>query len=110
MPPLSPPQLFRFAGAHAFFSGFHALFLDAEFVSGHSQFSETFGNPTLSSSEQFRVRTIECWGFVEKEKMDSILKKQEEEAANAGRSVLNQKDTAFMLDLLGKNYSEGMHE
>ena len=40
-----------------------AFVLDADFFSGGSYRSETFGNPRLTSAETFRVRNVEVWGF-----------------------------------------------
>ena len=45
-----------------------AFVLDADFFSGGSYRSETFGNPRLTKSETFRVRNVEVWGF------DSVLR------------------------------------
>jgi hypothetical protein len=42
-----------------------AIWLDAKLQRGQSLSSETFGNPTLSSSPDFDVYEIEVWGFVQ---------------------------------------------
>lgn len=46
------------AGADGF-----AFLLDADFYTGGSYRSSTFGNPPLASKENFRVKNVEVWGF-----------------------------------------------
>merc|ERR1712137_1286827 len=41
-----------------------ALYLDEELNNGFSKESATYGNPVLSDTENFQVRTVELWGFV----------------------------------------------
>jgi len=43
-----------------------SLWLDSDFMNGSSNSSETFGNPTLSSMEDFQVSIVEVWGFIDK--------------------------------------------
>lgn len=40
-----------------------AFLLDADFYSGGSYRSDTFGNPVLTQRENFRVKNVEVWGF-----------------------------------------------
>ena len=44
--------------------GSFGLWLDGDLYHGSSHPCKTFGNRTLSSEEDFVVKSIECWGFV----------------------------------------------
>ncbi|OTF79329.1 TBC and LysM domain containing protein [Euroglyphus maynei] len=44
--------------------GNFGLWLDGDLYHGSSHPCKTFGNRTLSSEEDFVVKSIECWGFV----------------------------------------------
>ena len=97
------------------FSGYHALWLDETFMHGKSNPSLTFGNPSLSSVSPFALKHIELWGFIINEKAHLIRKplkfeKSEDEEDNKPKSILDNKDGAFILDLLGKNYSALVRE
>ncbi|XP_051127029.1 uncharacterized protein LOC127248625 isoform X1 [Andrographis paniculata] len=53
--------------------GHFALYLDGELLNGSSLSSETYGNPCLAHSEDFKVKEVELWGFVYASKYDEIL-------------------------------------
>ncbi|XP_010555364.1 PREDICTED: oxidation resistance protein 1-like [Tarenaya hassleriana] len=52
--------------------GHFALYLDNDLLNGSSAYSETYGNPCLSSSQDFEVKEVELWGFVYGSKYDEI--------------------------------------
>jgi hypothetical protein len=54
-----------------------AFVLDADFYSGGTYRSETFGNPILAAEETFRVRNVEVWGF------EAFVKKSLQSRSNA---------------------------
>lgn len=45
-------------------NGKHAICLDGDFYHGSCHYSQTFGNPRLSESEDFLCSGFETWGFV----------------------------------------------
>lgn len=49
---------------YPFFRGCFGLWLDGDLYHGSSHQCKTFGNRTLSSDEDFVVKSIECWGFI----------------------------------------------
>lgn len=46
------------------------LFLAGSFDKGHTRYSVTFGNPALSTKEEFVPQTIECWAVVRRSSDD----------------------------------------
>lgn len=90
---------------------FHALWLDEAFLSGKSNLCDTFHSDCLASENEFRVKTIECWGFVEPAQTKFIEDSaQETEDTEKKKSVLDNKQNTFILDLIGKNYSSMVRE
>ncbi|XP_065876228.1 uncharacterized protein [Euphorbia lathyris] len=66
------PDIFRPTGANRYFTlcspdflaigggGHFALYLDGDLLNGSSSVSETYGNPCLAHSEDFKVKEVEC--------------------------------------------------
>ncbi|XP_020575700.1 oxidation resistance protein 1 [Phalaenopsis equestris] len=79
------PIIFRPTGANHYFTlcspdyfamgggGHFALYLDVDLLNGSSYQSETFGNPCLAHSEDFKVKEVELWGFVYPSKYEEML-------------------------------------
>lgn len=79
------PAIFRPTGANRFFTlcsneflaigggGHFALYLDGDLSCGSSSVSETYGNPCLAHSEDFKVKEVELWGFVYGSQYEEIL-------------------------------------
>ncbi|KAK9713454.1 hypothetical protein RND81_06G028200 [Saponaria officinalis] len=55
---LCSPDFLALGGGHHF-----ALYLDNDLVIGSSAASETYGNPCLALSEDFKIKDVELWGF-----------------------------------------------
>jgi len=98
-------------------SNFMAIWLDADYQIGKSNPSDTFGNSTvIASGQDFKIKSIECWGFLPLDKVRFMLKEEEKEQEDSKedekkvKSVLDNKDSAYVLELLGKNYSSMVHE
>ncbi|KAK3131991.1 hypothetical protein QOZ80_6AG0514290 [Eleusine coracana subsp. coracana] len=53
--------------------GHFALYLDEDLLNGSSSTSETFNNPCLSHTEDFKVKDVELWGFVNASKYEEML-------------------------------------
>jgi hypothetical protein len=92
-----------------------ALAIDAEFAEGRSQISGTFSSPPLSGASPFRVQVVELWGFVSPENLSALHSPADEDAVDEegkkkNKSVLDNKQNTFILDLLGKNYSESVRD
>uniref|UniRef100_A0A0D9WNE4 TLDc domain-containing protein n=1 Tax=Leersia perrieri TaxID=77586 RepID=A0A0D9WNE4_9ORYZ len=79
------PVIYRPTGANNYFTfcstdylamgggGHFALYLDGDLLNGSSSTSETFNNPCLSRSQEFEVKYVELWGFVNASKYDEML-------------------------------------
>ncbi|KAF0902708.1 hypothetical protein E2562_019059 [Oryza meyeriana var. granulata] len=79
------PVIYRPTGANNYFThcstdylamgggGHFALYLDGDLLNGSSSTSETFNNPCLSRSQEFEVKDVELWGFVNASKYDEML-------------------------------------
>ncbi|KAL0726335.1 hypothetical protein Bca4012_022428 [Brassica carinata] len=79
------PTIYRSTGANRFYTlcskdflalgggGRFALYLDSELLHGSSACSETYGNSCLANSQDFDVKEVELWGFVNGSKYDEIL-------------------------------------
>lgn len=79
------PIIFRPTGVNRYYTmcsteylalggGSHfALYLDGDLLRGSSAASETYGNPCLSSTEDFVVKEVELWGFVYASKYEEIV-------------------------------------
>lgn len=79
------PIIFRPTGANHYFTlcspdylamgggGHFALYLDADLLNGSSYESETFGNPCLAHSDDFKVKEVELWGFVYASKYEEMI-------------------------------------
>ncbi|KAH9614019.1 hypothetical protein KSS87_018546 [Heliosperma pusillum] len=50
-----------------------ALYLDDNLAIGSSAASETYGNPCLAHSEDFKVKDVELWGFAYASRYDEVL-------------------------------------
>jgi len=46
------------------FSGKFGLWLDGDLYQGRTQSCSTYGNEPLAPSEDFVVKTLECWAFI----------------------------------------------
>ena len=83
---------------------------------GRSNASLTFGNPEkLSSENSFQIKTVELWGFIPSERVHLVRRfeeklKLEREEDGKPKSVLDNKEGGFILELLGKNYSAMIKE
>ncbi|KXG19622.1 nuclear receptor coactivator 7-like isoform X1 [Sorghum bicolor] len=53
--------------------GHFALYLDGDLVTGSSSTSETFNNPCLSHTQEFKIKDVELWGFVNASKYEEML-------------------------------------
>jgi hypothetical protein len=53
--------------------GHFALYLDEDLLNGSSSTSETFNNPCLSQTDQFKIKDVELWGFVNASKYEEML-------------------------------------
>ncbi|CAK8567308.1 unnamed protein product [Lathyrus sativus] len=53
--------------------GHFALYLDSDLLNGSSSVSETFGNPCLANSQDFEVKEVELWGFVQTSRYEEVL-------------------------------------
>ncbi|XP_048541261.1 oxidation resistance protein 1-like [Triticum urartu] len=79
------PVVYRQTGANNYFTfcspeylamgggGHFALYLGEDLLNGSSSTSETFNNPCLSLSQDFEVKHVELWGFVNASKYDEML-------------------------------------
>ncbi|CAH8344566.1 unnamed protein product [Eruca vesicaria subsp. sativa] len=79
------PTVYRSTGANRFYTlcskdflalgggGRFALYLDSELLHGSSACSDTFGNSCLANSQDFDVKHVELWGFVNASMYDEIL-------------------------------------
>ncbi|KAM0922853.1 hypothetical protein ACQ4PT_005897 [Festuca glaucescens] len=79
------PVIYRSTGANNYFTfcspeylamgggGHFALYLDEDLLNGSSSTSETFNKLCLSLSQNFEVKHIELWGFVNASKFDEML-------------------------------------
>ncbi|KAL6605933.1 hypothetical protein ACP70R_041586 [Stipagrostis hirtigluma subsp. patula] len=79
------PVIYRPTGANNYFTfcspeylalgggGHFALYLDGDLLNGSSSKSETYNNPCLSHTQEFRVKDVELWGFVNASKYDEML-------------------------------------
>ncbi|XP_051202455.1 uncharacterized protein [Lolium perenne] len=79
------PVIYRSTGANNYFTfcspeylaigggGHFALYLDEDLLNGSSSTSETFNNPCLSVSQEFEVKHVELWGFVNASMYDEML-------------------------------------
>ncbi|CAI8034702.1 MTOR-associated protein MEAK7 [Geodia barretti] len=84
------------------------LWLSAEFDSGHSKgrpHCTTYGSPSLSSSEEFSVDTVEVWHV-------GSPPPPPEQSDGAGQSILDKDKVAgHILEMAGKTrHSEGLRE
>jgi hypothetical protein len=73
----------------------------------------TFRSPSFVPDYEFECKTVELWGLIPKEKLRFV--KDEIEAFLKGdpehkKSVLDNKDSTFILDLIGKGYSAMVRE
>ncbi|CAJ1938101.1 unnamed protein product [Sphenostylis stenocarpa] len=57
-----------------------ALYLEGDLLNGSSSDSETYGNPCLAHSQEFKVKEVELWGFVFPSKYDEIVELSRTEA------------------------------
>ncbi|AQL01027.1 TLD-domain containing nucleolar protein [Zea mays] len=53
--------------------GHFALYLDGDLMTGSSSTSETFNNPCLSHTQEFKIKDVELWGFVNASKFEEML-------------------------------------
>jgi len=53
--------------------GHFALYLDGDLLNGSSSTSETFNNPCLSHTQEFKIKDVELWGFVNASKYEEML-------------------------------------
>ncbi|PAN24882.1 hypothetical protein PAHAL_4G259100 [Panicum hallii] len=53
--------------------GHFALYLDGDLLNGSSSTSETFNNPCLSYTQEFKIKDVELWGFVNASKYEEML-------------------------------------
>ncbi|WVZ81919.1 hypothetical protein U9M48_029245 [Paspalum notatum var. saurae] len=53
--------------------GHFALYLDGDLLTGSSSTSETFNNPCLSHTPEFKIKDVELWGFVNASKYEEML-------------------------------------
>ncbi|XP_062233330.1 uncharacterized protein LOC133930653 [Phragmites australis] len=79
------PVIYRPTGANNYFTfcspeylamgggGHFALYLDEDLLNGSSSTSETFGNARLSHTQEFKVKDVELWGFVNASKYEEML-------------------------------------
>ncbi|CAM0913698.1 unnamed protein product [Alopecurus aequalis] len=79
------PVIYRPTGANKYFTfcspeylamgggGHFALYLGEDLLNGSSSTSETFNNPCLSRSQEFEVKHVELWGFVNASEYDEML-------------------------------------
>lgn len=59
-------DFFMFAASHSIAvggGGHFALWLDSDFMHGNSGFCDTFGNPSLSSTQDFIISKVELWSL-----------------------------------------------
>ncbi|XP_062228477.1 uncharacterized protein LOC133926518 [Phragmites australis] len=63
----SPEYLAMGGGGH------FALYLDGDLLNGSSSTSETFSNPCLSHTQEFKVKDVELWGFVNASRYEEML-------------------------------------
>uniref|UniRef100_A0A803KXN2 Oxidation resistance protein 1 n=1 Tax=Chenopodium quinoa TaxID=63459 RepID=A0A803KXN2_CHEQI len=63
----SPDFLAMGGGCH------FALYLDSDLLNGSSAASDTYGNSCLALSEDFVVKEVELWGFVNASRYEEIL-------------------------------------
>jgi len=66
------------------FHAFHLIFSNASLIfavcsvdlcrlNGSSSTSETFNNPCLSHTQEFKIKDVELWGFVNASKYEEML-------------------------------------
>ncbi|XP_058786973.1 uncharacterized protein LOC131661448 [Vicia villosa] len=79
------PIIYRPTGVNRYFTlcntdyiaigggGHFALYLDSDLLNGSSSISETFGNPCLANSQDFEVKEVELWGFVQTSRYEEVL-------------------------------------
>ncbi|KAK2389756.1 hypothetical protein P8452_27289 [Trifolium repens] len=79
------PIIYRPTGVNRYFTlcntdyiaigggGHFALYLDGDLLNGSSSVSETFGNPCLANSQDFEVKEVELWGFVQTSRYEEML-------------------------------------
>ncbi|XP_045812933.1 oxidation resistance protein 1-like [Trifolium pratense] len=79
------PFIYRPTGVNRYFTlcntdyiaigggGHFALYLDGDLLNGSSSVSETFGNPCLANSQDFEVKEVELWGFVQTSRYEEML-------------------------------------
>nr|CAB3467523.1 unnamed protein product [Digitaria exilis] len=53
--------------------GHFALYLDGDLLNGSSSTSETFNNPCLSHTPEFKIKDVELWGFVNASNYEEML-------------------------------------
>ena len=96
--------------------GSYGLLLESDFLAGRSQNCTTYNNKQLTEQSEFSVKTIECWGFIERAKSIELIEtyramlKAENENGPQFKSVLDNKENTFVLELLGMNYSAMIKE
>lgn len=62
--------------------------------------------PRLSHDENFQCAAVEVWGFIDKERTKMLqLINENGDAQEVQKSVLDNKENNYILDLLGKGYS-----
>jgi hypothetical protein len=86
-------------------SEFFSLFLDEDLLTGRSDVAEPYNNLSLPKQSPFKVQTVELWGFMAPDRVELIL--QKDEAEGQRRSALDSKENTFVLDLLGRHFSDG---
>ncbi|XP_027366649.1 TLD domain-containing protein 2-like [Abrus precatorius] len=86
------PVIYRPTGVNRYFTlcttdflaiggGDHfALYLEGDLSTGSSSVSETYGNPCLAHSQEFKVKEVELWGFVYPSKYEEIVAMSRTEA------------------------------
>jgi hypothetical protein len=83
---------------------------------GQSNASLTYSNTeSISSEATFQIKTVELWGFIPHERVHLVRRFEEKlrlerEEDGKPKSVLDDKEGGFILDLLGKNYSAMVKE
>jgi len=91
-------------------SDYPALLLDTEFLNGKSNATDTYKNEILAKESSFQIKSVELWGFVQPDKIQFLDQQIPQEGEQKKKSVLEDKQNTYVLELLGKNYSEMIHE
>jgi len=87
----------------------YGLWLDIDFFKGKSYPCDTFNNPCLAHDNEFSSKIIECWGLIPQDKL-KMIQEFEQQQKEKTKSVLEDKQNTYILDLLGKNYSSMIPE